>query len=97
MTYIENLYYLCYNLSALEAIDAPGEVVLSEGGVLSFKLVDGAVNYRIGCSAEGSFVGIFGDTIENYEIADGYLFTSIRDGLERYYTSLGLLGEQVKI
>jgi len=92
--YSENSGEITYYLSVLETIAAPTDVSLSEDGIASFSMVNGAEYYTVTLSAEGDG-GWVTDTRENGYIDFGYMYLDIADFMERYYRDRGYYGTTV--
>ena len=85
-----------YAINALESIDAPEEVTLSDNCVLSFKVVEKANHYTIYHSIEGSNTAGSIDTIGRGEEKDGYFYIDMSDVFFHEYQAYGIYGKRVK-
>ena len=93
--YSESSAEIEYYLRAVEAIETPTDIKLSEDGLVSFKQVDGAAYYTVTLFAEGDG-GWVTDTTEYGYVDFGYMYLDISEFMARYYRDRGYYGETVQ-
>ena len=93
--YSESSAEIEYYLRAVESIETPTDIKLSEDGLVSFKQVDGAAYYTVTLCAEGDG-GWVTDTTEYGYVDFGYMYLDISEFMARYYRDRGYYGETVQ-
>ncbi len=94
--YSANSSEITYNLSALESLPTPQNVTLSDDGIVTFDIVEGAHHYFIAHSVENSGAWVGGETTQPGVVSGSSISFDISENIKGYYIERGFVGETVR-